>query len=164
MRDLSTVEGTYTETWVSNTEWRRETVVGASRRVEVGGATGRWLLSSGPPLPIEIQRFSSLLELSPPWWQEFTFQPTTDHDVNGTAIRCVVTLTEETGERYALCFYKESGLLMQTTMPSGENEGCRSSYGVCRKGTESWKQRLLSFPSTLSLIRRHSYSLRAPSK
>jgi hypothetical protein len=116
-RDLSTVEGTYTETWVSNTEWRRETVVGASRRVEVGGATGRWLLSSGPPLPVEVQRFSSLLELSPPWWQEFTFQPTTDHDVNGIAIRCVITLAEETGERYALCFYKESGLLMQTTMP-----------------------------------------------
>jgi hypothetical protein len=116
-RDLSTLEGTYTETWVSNTEWRRETVVGASRSVEVGRATRHWLLNSGPPLPVEVQRFSSLLELSPLWWQEFTFQPTTDHDVNGIAIRCAVTLAEETGERYALCFYKESGLLMQTTMP-----------------------------------------------
>jgi|SRR5579863_2066552 len=116
-RDLDTLEGTYTETWVSKTQWRRETAVGASRRVEVGGATGHWLLDSGPPLPEEAQRFSSLLEISPSWWQEFTFQGTTDHEVNGVAIRCVVTLTDETGERYALCFYKESGLLMQTTMP-----------------------------------------------
>src|SRR5277367_947899 len=117
-RDLATLEGTYTETWVSNTQWRREILVGASRRVEVGAApTGRWLLNSGPPLPLEVQRFATLLELSPPWWQEFTFQPTTDHEVNGIAIRCVVTVAQESGERYALCFYKDSGLLMQTTTP-----------------------------------------------
>jgi hypothetical protein len=116
-RDLTTLEGTYTEIWVSNTQWRRETVVGASRRVEVAGGTKHWLLNSGPPLPDEVQRLSSLLELSPSWWQEFTFQPTTDHDLNGVAIRCVVTLAGENDERYALCFYKESGLLMQTTMP-----------------------------------------------
>jgi hypothetical protein len=116
-RDLTTLEGTYTEIWVSNTQWRRETVVGASRRIEVGWATRHWLLNSGPPLPDEVQRFSSLLELSPSWWQEFTFQPTTDHDVNGVAIRCVVTPAGENDERYALCFYKQSGLLMQTTMP-----------------------------------------------
>jgi hypothetical protein len=30
----------------------------------------------------------------------------------------VVTLAGENDERYALCFYKESGLLMQTTMPT----------------------------------------------
>ena len=116
-RDLTTLEGTYTETWVSNTQWRRETVVGASRRVEVGGANRHWLLNSGPPLPDEVLRFSGLLELAPSWWQEFAFQPGTDHDVNGIAIQCVVTLPGENGERYALCFYKESGLLMQTTMP-----------------------------------------------
>jgi hypothetical protein len=28
-RDLATLDGTYTETWVSNTQWRRETVVGS---------------------------------------------------------------------------------------------------------------------------------------
>ncbi len=48
-RDLTILEGTYTETWVSSTQWRRETVVGASRRVEVGGAARQWLLNSGPP-------------------------------------------------------------------------------------------------------------------
>ena len=136
-RDLTTLEGSYTETWVSNTQWRRETVVGASRRIEVGEATRHWLLNSGPPLPVEVQRFSSLLELSPPWWQEFTFQPTTDHDVKGIAIRCVVTLTGENGERYALCFYTESGLLMQTTMPTRIGDRfagnrVRSCF-ICRK-------------------------------
>jgi hypothetical protein len=115
-RDLTTLEGTYTEIWVSNTRWRREIVVGASRRIEVARTTRPWLLNSGPPLPDEVQRFASLLELSPSWWQEFTFQPTVDHNVNGVAIRCLVTLGEN-DERYALCFYKESGLLMQTTMP-----------------------------------------------
>jgi hypothetical protein len=56
-RDLATLEGTYTEIWVSNTQWRRETVAEASRRVEVGQSTRHWLLNSGPPLPVEVQRF-----------------------------------------------------------------------------------------------------------
>ena len=38
-RDLTTLEGTYTEIWVSNTRWRREIVVGASRRIEVARTT-----------------------------------------------------------------------------------------------------------------------------
>jgi hypothetical protein len=115
--DLSILDGTYTETWVSNAQWRRETQVGASRRVEVGGATKHWLLDSGPPLPVEVQKFSSLLELSPAWWQDFTFEPPMDHDLSGVAIQCVVTVAAEDGERYALCFYKDRGLLMQTIAP-----------------------------------------------
>jgi hypothetical protein len=124
-RDLDILEGTYTETWVSNTQWRRETVVGNSQRIELGGAAQRWLTSSGPPLPEEVQQFSRLLELAPHWWQEFSFEPATDHDVRGIAIRCAVTSPGEDGERYALCFYKQSGFLMQTTMPKriGERLG-----------------------------------------
>src|SRR5437660_584555 len=41
---LETVAGTYNEWWVSKTQWRRETVVGDSRRIEIGGPEKRWLL------------------------------------------------------------------------------------------------------------------------
>jgi hypothetical protein len=131
-QDLDTVEGTYTETWVSNARWRREIVVGGSRRIEVGGATRRWLLNSGPQLPAEVQRFSSLLEISPSWWKEFTFEPATDHDANGVTIRCVVTPAGEGGEKYALCFYKRRGLLLETIMP--RKIGSRLGNYFCRYG------------------------------
>jgi hypothetical protein len=53
----------------------------------------------------------------------------------------VVTLTGENYERYALCFYKESGLLMQTTMPKriGNRLGDYSClYGNYQKFWESF--------------------------
>ena len=39
-RDLATLEGTYTETWVSNTQWRRETVVGPRGALKSAGQPG----------------------------------------------------------------------------------------------------------------------------
>jgi hypothetical protein len=53
----------------------------------------------------------------------------------------VVTLTGENYERYALCFYEESGLLMQTTMPKriGNRLGDYSClYGNYQKFWESF--------------------------
>jgi hypothetical protein len=39
-RDLATSDGTYTETWVSNTQWRRETVVGPRGALKSAGQPG----------------------------------------------------------------------------------------------------------------------------
>src|SRR6266566_3024152 len=39
---LETLGGTYVEWWVSKTQWRRETAVGDSRRIEIVGPDKRW--------------------------------------------------------------------------------------------------------------------------
>jgi hypothetical protein len=130
--DLSTVEGTYIETWQSNTQWRRETVLGPARRVEVGGATKRWQLDTGTQLPAEVQQFSGVLDLTPSWWKDFTFEPPTDHEVKIGTLRCMVTPLAETGERFALCFYKDSGLLAQVIMP--KKIGVRLGTYSCQYG------------------------------
>lgn len=44
--DLEAVQGTYTETWASDSQWRRETVVNNLRRIEVGAPSRLWLLDS----------------------------------------------------------------------------------------------------------------------
>src|SRR5277367_4778453 len=36
-RDLETVEGTYTEVWISRSQWRREILVKDFHRIEVAG-------------------------------------------------------------------------------------------------------------------------------
>jgi hypothetical protein len=129
--DLNVVEGTYTETWLSNTQWRHETVLGPSRRIEIGGATKRWLLETGPQLPAELQHFSSVLDLTPSWWNDFTFEPPTDHEVKGSTIRCAV-IAGEMGERNALCFYVDSGLLLQIVTP--KKIGVRYGNYSCQYG------------------------------
>ena len=44
--NLDPVEGTYKETWVSDSQWRRETVIGNPRQIDVGGSDMHWLASS----------------------------------------------------------------------------------------------------------------------
>ena len=45
------VEGSYTEIWVSKTKWRRETQTGSFRRVEIRVPSKKWLLDSGTDRP-----------------------------------------------------------------------------------------------------------------
>lgn len=42
--NLDPVEGIYTETWVSDTQWRRETVDGNLRHIDVAGPGKHWLV------------------------------------------------------------------------------------------------------------------------
>lgn len=42
--DLATVQGTYTEIRVSQSQWRREIVVGDLRQVDIGGVGKHWIL------------------------------------------------------------------------------------------------------------------------
>jgi hypothetical protein len=41
---LDTFEGTYTQTWVSDSQWSRETVIGNVRQIDVGGSGQHWLV------------------------------------------------------------------------------------------------------------------------
>jgi hypothetical protein len=63
--DLATIQGTFNEVWISNSQWRRETVANDFRRVEVGGASRLWLLDEGKTFPVQAIRVSGLVEIFP---------------------------------------------------------------------------------------------------
>src|SRR5579862_6694962 len=70
--DGSVVEGSHTEDWLSETQWRRETVLGDFRETQVVSGRKRWVLDSSPTIPKHLNHFLSLtdvLRLQPETWK-----------------------------------------------------------------------------------------------
>jgi TonB family protein len=119
-QDLETVHGTYTETWVSSSQWRRETLVGDLRRVEIGGPTRHWLIDDGKDLPEQAAPISTVLEMFPAKNANFEFESATSPD---SATQCFLTKAEgEKHLRHAFCFDKEHQVLAETESPKAVGE------------------------------------------
>jgi len=114
-KDLNTLEGTYTEQWISNSQWRRETVVGNFRRIEVGGLTRRWLVDGGPDFPQDASHISEMVAMLPARTVQLEFESITESD---SKTRCAVTKSHgEKQPKHAFCFDKASGLLVAHVAP-----------------------------------------------
>jgi TonB family protein len=114
-KDLETVQGTYTEVWMSGSEWRRETVVGNSRRIEVGGLAKRWLFDTADDFPDQAAGVPALVEPLPARIAKLDFESITESD---PATRCALTKPKgELRQQYAFCFDKTDGLLVAKVTP-----------------------------------------------
>jgi hypothetical protein len=115
--NLETVAGTYSEWWVSNTQWRREAIVGDSRRIEIGGPDKRWLLDIGPSLPEQVRRLPALFEVIPPNTRKFEFESILDPAPDDSKVACALTVPGLEKQKSAFCFHKPSGVLIQKVEP-----------------------------------------------
>jgi TonB family protein len=112
---LETVQGTYSEVWISSSQWRRETVVGSSRRIEVGGPNKLWLFDSVKDFPDQAARVPALVEMLPTRTAKFEFESITDLN---PSTRCAVTKPEgEKKQKHAFCFDKEHRVLVENMSP-----------------------------------------------
>jgi len=101
----SATEGEYTEVWVSKVQWRKDTVAGPFRRVEVVNDRKRWLLDGTTPMPEHLRDVDSLYDfepLPPAVWKP---RKISDRERKGLKVRCVETDVE------SLCFDKTDGTL-----------------------------------------------------
>jgi len=114
--DGSVVEGTYTETWVSNTLWRRETALGDFRRTQVVAGRKTWTSDSSNVVP---ERLAAVAATFDPWlgfantWKADKFG---DHQVDGNTARCFRTKRELWGVS-ELCFENNTGALAERIVP-----------------------------------------------
>lgn len=116
------VDGTYTEHWVSKAKWRRETVLGDFRRIQI--ATGRkvWLLDSSTVVPRQIgviPHISDFSGLHPEAWESQQDHRVTrkDRQVSGTGAHCLEKSLGSQGATWAVCFDKISGTLAAEISP-----------------------------------------------
>jgi TonB family protein len=114
---LEKVEGTYVEWWVSKSQWRRETVVGDSRRIEIGGVDKRWLLDTGSGLPEQVRRLPRLFDVIPPKSTKFEFDSIVDPAPDNSSVHCAITAPGLEKQKSAFCFHKPSGVLIQKVEP-----------------------------------------------
>lgn len=140
-KDLENTQGTYTEVWVSTSQWWRETVVNNLRRVEVGGTNRRWLLDNTQDFPDTAARLPALMKLFPSATLRFDFQSVVDSTKEMTSSECAITKPGSSGDKYAFCFEKKTGALLEKVSPEiRPTNAVRYScfYGMFRKFGEFW--------------------------
>ena len=116
-KDLNRVEGSFTEVWVSDTRWRSETVVNNLHRIEVVGATRRWLRNGGETFPERAARVGMELQFLPRAAAKFQFASIDDHSDKDPPYECAVSKRGEHLEVSAFCVDKKSGILIETAVP-----------------------------------------------
>jgi TonB family protein len=140
-KDLESKRGSYTEDWVSDSQWRRETVVGDFHRVEVGTLNRTWKLDSSKDFPDTAAKVSGLMEIFPSTLARFEFESITDStDTNPPEI-CATTKPGAQHERYRFCFDPKSGALIAKISPDIRPKGSSDYscfYGIFRKLGDFW--------------------------
>jgi hypothetical protein len=141
--DLETVQGTYTETWLSDSQWRRETVINGLRRIEVGGPAKSWLLSPDtfPERAIELP---SLMAFVPPPSSQTDFATITETPDGDVMAECVFSKPVLQSQKIILCFDKKSGVLLEKAAPEERLRNVVSfscEYGKFQQFNQYWVAR-----------------------
>jgi TonB family protein len=140
-KDLETLQGTYTEVWVSKLRWRRETVVKNWRSIEVGGATGSWLLDNADDFPEPAARLPNVTGMFPPNSSDLVFASIDDHKETDPPIGCAVTAPDSLRVQSAYCFDAKIGVLLQRVSPQfrpGQLVAESCDYGSFQKTGDYW--------------------------
>jgi len=116
-KDLESAQGTYTEIWISGEQWRRETVVNAFHRIEVGTPNRIWRLDNSTNLPDTATRLPGLFNIFPPASESLEFDSITPTSDQRLEEECVTTKPGSHQERSAFCFEKKSGALLEVAVP-----------------------------------------------
>ncbi|HXJ90854.1 MAG TPA: energy transducer TonB [Candidatus Binatia bacterium] len=116
-KNLAQEAGTFTEVWVSDSRWRRETVVKDLHRVEVAGPTRRWLLEGGDDYPDRAARVATEMQFLPDGNEIFNFESIKDHPEKDPPYECAITKRGPHQEASGFCFDKKTGILIESAFP-----------------------------------------------
>jgi TonB family protein len=144
--DLETFEGTYTEFWVSDSEWRKEIVIGDRKRIEIGRDSKLWETEIGPMIPEKASRIEFATSVFPARSAKLDFESldavVNQQAANERATRCAITKAAgPSRERSALCFDQAIGVLVQYTVPQWARYHITDfacSYGEFKKFGDQW--------------------------
>jgi len=145
--ELETFEGTYTEFWASDSEWRKEIVIGDRKRIAIGRDSKLWETESGPVLPEKASKVEFATNIFPARSAKLDFESVggsvaTNGTGNERAARCAITKAAGSSrERSALCFDQEIGALVQYTVPQWARYHITDfacGYGEFKKFGEQW--------------------------
>lgn len=133
---LETVQGAYTEVWNSDSQWRRETVIGESHYVEVEAADKKWLVYP-EGFPSQAIKVPPLMEFLPSPSSNLSFDSITETQPGGgPAADCALSRSASDDQRIAFCFDKKSGVMVGMVYPERRPRNIVSfscQYGTFKK-------------------------------
>jgi hypothetical protein len=133
--DLDTVQGTYTETWFSDSQWRRETVIRDQLYIEVRGGDRHWLLFP-EGFPVQANKLPTLMTVLPPASLDLKFQSVNERTSANVTAECAFTRPVLVDFGLAFCFEKKSGVLLEKVFPEKRPRNLASwscEYGKFQK-------------------------------
>jgi TonB family protein len=116
--DLETREGTFTELWASDSQWRREISVGSIRSIEIGAPNRLYRFDGNQSFPEQAARVPAALLMFPAALSTIGFESVNDVAPNDSSTRCAVT--KPMGARrvkHGFCFDQKNGLLIEKIAP-----------------------------------------------
>jgi TonB family protein len=113
---LEIVHGTYTEVWASDSQWRRETVVDHSSRLEIGGKDRLWQLDNSNDFPEQAAQVSDVLDIFPSNSAALEFESISD-DIRDPPSDCAITKPDFSHHKSIFCFDKKTQLLVWRAFP-----------------------------------------------
>jgi TonB family protein len=140
-KDLENMQGTYTEDWISDSQWRRETVVKDLRRIEVGTANRIWTLDNSKDFPEAAANLPNLMNMFHAAFATLEFDSITENTEQKPAEQCATTKPGSRQEQYRFCFDQKSGALLATLSPEFRPQNVTDYscfYGIFRKFGDSW--------------------------
>jgi hypothetical protein len=114
--DLEPVQGTYTETWISNSKWRQETVVGEQRSIAVGGTGKQWVFVP-EGFPEKADKLPILMTFLPTASLKLEFDSISEFTKGSLNAECAFTKSDANEYYSAFCFEKQSGLMLEKVSP-----------------------------------------------
>lgn len=133
--DLETLQGTYSETWVSASEWRQETVVDDLRSIVVGGLGKHWILVP-EGFPSHAEKLPLVMTFLPATSLKLDFESIRELGSRDLTAECAFTKRDSLKFQSAFCFEKKTGVLLQKVFPETRPRNVVSfscDYGSFRK-------------------------------
>ncbi|HEY6770611.1 MAG TPA: energy transducer TonB [Candidatus Sulfotelmatobacter sp.] len=143
---LETVQGTYTEVWVSKTQWRKEVAAGDALHTEVGQSRKLWKFDKGAVLPEKARTVPEIMEMFPQNSAKLEFDSVSYHAEANPPSRCAITKGGQSKIRSAFCFDK-NGVLLQRITPGFRAWNLFAyscDYGGFRKFGDYWFPRQMA--------------------
>ncbi len=133
--NLDPVEGTYTETWVSDSQWRRETVIGNLREIDVAGLGKHWLVYPDG-FPDQANAVPGLMAYLPSVSQKLEFAFIRERTASDVTADCAFSRPVIENLQFVFCYEKKSGVLLERVSPERRlrnvvHTAC--DYGTFRK-------------------------------
>jgi len=145
-KNLETSHGTYTEIWISDSQFRRETVINDMQRLEVGTAKSVWQLDSSKNFPLIADRLPSVINVFPERMDiEFGSVQKSAAQEGAQTGECAVAEPHGGRGKRAFCFEEKSGVLWEALVGQdlyGSDYAC--FYGEFRKFGSRWFPRQMA--------------------
>jgi TonB family protein len=144
---LETLSGTYTEVWVSKSQWRREIDVGTSQQIEIAASGKYWVIDKPEDFPERARPVLGLMLGIPNGATKLQFESISDRTEGNVEASCAVTKAGSRHERLAYCFEKKTGVLVESVLPRIRSTNVvdyACSFATFRKFGDHWFPREMS--------------------